>query len=413
MTEKLAFIFRGNGTYVFWSGALLAGAVLLNYGIWYEKPALQAAGAVAMIAALAETVALRLRGRDRKTTAETPQPVPTSEKPASPSPSPRPARPPADPHDVDALVEQMLAEGRVALLLRPQIAGNLSEEQFGQAISVLTETTALVPDGEVALDEGDSQRVVSVGRFFLDRYPVTNREYYEFVSTGGYRQMALWDEAILPALMQFLDRTGQPGPKYWSDGCYPPGEEKHPVTGVSWYEAFAYARWVGKRLPTDAEWVKAGAWPVPLSNSAHAQRRFPWGDVMDRTRANLYGSGPGRTVPVDHYPGGVSVGGVYQLVGNVWEWTTGNYRGSQLPAESLPPGGLSPEMVLKNLRGGAYDTYFDNQATCQFSSGENPLGRRRNIGFRCAVGVCDLTLVRKGVSKKEADREVCIVNQEG
>ena len=123
---------------------------------------------------------------------------------------------------------------------------------------------ALVPDGEVALEETDSPRVVAVQRLFLDRYPVTNREYYEFVAAGGYQQMALWDESILPAVLDFVDRTDQPGPKYWENGCYPAGEERHPVVGVSWYEAAAYARWVGKRLPSDAEWVKAGCWPVPL-----------------------------------------------------------------------------------------------------------------------------------------------------
>ena len=133
--------------------------------------------------------------------------------------------------------------------------------------------------------------------------------------------MAIWDQEIWPAVLDFVDQTGHPGPRFWHNGRYPRGEDNHPVVGVSWYEAAAYARWVGKRLPTDAEWVKAGSWPVALAGHPLLQRRYPWGEAMDRGRANLWGSGPGRTVSVDQFPGGVSVGGVQQLIGNVWEWT--------------------------------------------------------------------------------------------
>jgi iron(II)-dependent oxidoreductase len=117
---------------------------------------------------------------------------------------------------------------------------------------------------------------------------------------------------------------------------------------------------------------------------------------MDRERANLWGSGPGTTVPVTDFPDGVSVGGVYQLIGNVWEWTSGNYRpGEHLEGEMLLP------VPMKNLRGGAFDTYFDNQATCHFYSGENPVARKDNIGFRCAVGVCDLVLSRNAAAQPD------------
>jgi iron(II)-dependent oxidoreductase len=232
-------------------------------------------------------------------------------------------------------------------------------------------------------------RVVQVQRFFLDRYPVTNEQYYEFVAAGGYEQVALWEESILPAVLDLVDRTGMPGPRYWRDGCYLPGEEYHPVVGVSWYEAAACARWLGKRLPSDAEWVKAGSWPVAISPSACQQRKYPWGDTMDRRRANLWGAGPEKIVPVHAFAEGVSVGGVYQLVGNVWEWTGGSFR-----ATDHLVGELTLPSPMKSIRGGAFDTYFDNQATCHFGSGENPLSRRHNIGFRCAIGVCDLLLTR-------------------
>jgi len=378
-------------------GALgTVGLLNLGLGIVFIQPLVTAAGAAVLAYAL-----WRLRPARRRTP-QSPQP------PAPPEPRPpRPAAAAAPSGDPDALVRQMLLQGRYALLLRPQVAGNLREEQLKEIRESLFSTMALVPDGEVvlglldeALDEGKLEdeeiaqcrgRVVRVEHFLIDRYPATNRQYYEFVAAGCYEQMALWDEPIWPAVLDFVDATGHPGPRFWRKGCYLPGREDHPVVGVSWYEALAYARWLGKRLPTGAEWVKAGSWPVTLSGG-RVQRRYPWGETMDRSKTNLWGTGPGSTVPVDHHSEGVSVGGVYQLIGNVWEWTTSDLRG-----EALGPGPLSLDTPLKSIRGGAFDTYFDNQATCHFQSGEPPISRRHNIGFRCAVGVCDLMLAANAV----------------
>jgi iron(II)-dependent oxidoreductase len=152
---------------------------------------------------------------------------------------------------------------------------------------------------------------------------------------------------------------------------------------VSWYEASAFARWVGKRLPTDAEWTKAGAWPVESAPGRIAQRRYPWGESFDIRRANLWGSNRKGTVDVDEYPDGESVGGVHQLVGNVWEWT-----GTSL-ATTAEPSFHVPE-TFKSIRGGAFDTYFENHATCHYQSGEHPLARRHNIGFRLALPMSTL-----------------------
>jgi gamma-glutamyl hercynylcysteine S-oxide synthase len=119
---------------------------------------------------------------------------------------------------------------------------------------------------------------------------------------------------------------------------------------------------------------------------------------MDLGRANLWGSGPGGVVAVTEFPEGVSVGGAYQLIGNVWEWTSGAFRGTGGGHWQLPT-------PMKSIRGGAFDTYFDNQAACQFQSGESPLARRHNIGFRCAVGVCDLELAGPTPSAPEVAEE--------
>src|SRR5205823_5263762 len=98
-----------------------------------------------------------------------------------------------------------------------------------------------------------------------------------------------------------------------------------------------------------------------------------------------WGSGQHRTVPVRALPTGASASGVEQLIGNVWEWTSSSF-GAWEPAGRK----IETTMPLKSIRGGAFDTYFDTQAHCQFQSGERPLARKHNIGFRCALGFCDV-----------------------
>jgi len=320
----------------------------------------------------------------------------------APPVAPRPKPILAQPDNTEQLVEQMLAQGRFALLLRPEIANNLSPDQFERAWNALEANMALVPAGELLLgfasrtsdthsleqDEGsqsENSLPILVEYFHLDRYPVTNQQFQQFVDGGGYEQAGIWEPEILPAVLDFVDLTGAPGPRFWRDGHYPDGQDECPVVGVSWYEACAYARWIGKRLPTDPEWEKAGSWPLSVSGQIRSQRRFPWGDAMDRLRCNIWGSGPEQVVPVTTFPEGVSVGGVYQLIGNTWEWTTGSF-GCWGPVRRE----LMVSVPMKSVRGGAYDTYFENQATCQFVSGENPVSRKHNIGFRCALSTCDL-----------------------
>src|SRR3954452_6802234 len=308
-----------------------------------------------------------------------------------------------------SLARQMIAQGRVALLLRPQIASTLSPEDYQAAQDALDEAMAMVPVGSVAMrarcyeamDEEESrraERLIHVEGLFLDRYAVSNRDYLEFVEDGGYEQMSLWDEAIWPAVLGFVDRTGQPGPRYWENSVFPHGKDDHPVIGVSWYEACAYARWAGKRLPSDAEWVKAASWPVFTDGQRPVQRRFPWGDSMDRRRAHIWGSGHDGTVPVQSLTSGASVNGVQQLVGNVWEWTSGSF-GAWEPAGRK----IETAMPLKSIRGGAFDTYFETQTHCQFQSGESPLARKHNIGFRCAVGFCDVAHMNEAVPPQHAE----------
>lgn len=309
-----------------------------------------------------------------------------------------------------SLSEQLLAQGRVALLLRPQIAESLSPAELQDAQDALDDAMAIVPHGAVcvrarcydALDEeaaARAERLVEVEGLFLDRFTVTNREYQKFIADGGYEQMSLWDEAIWPAVLGFVDRTGQPGPKYWEHGVCAAGQENHPVVGVSWYEACAYARWMGKRLPTDPEWVKAASWPIFAEGTKPVQRRFPWGDSMDRSKANIAGSGHHGLVSVDALPAGASVNGVEQLIGNVWEWTSSAF-GAWEPAGRK----IETEQPLKSVRGGAFDTYFESQSHSQFQSGAGPLERKHNIGFRCALGFCDVAHMSQSVEPESTEQ---------
>jgi formylglycine-generating enzyme required for sulfatase activity len=304
------------------------------------------------------------------------------------------------PKTTDGLVDELLADGRYALMLRSETKRHLTQHQVLRAIRQLDEAMALVPAGRVLVghlaelsnsscgqadvDPKLTQRnLVMVLPVYLDRHCVTNAEYQRFVDAGGYEQLEFWHEEALPALLDFVDQTGAPGPRYWSDGQYPSDDHRLPVVGISWFEAWAYARWVGKQLPNDAEWTKAAAWPVESAPGRVAQRRYPWGESFDVRRAHLYGSGHSAPVAVDEFPSGMSVGGIHQLIGNVWEWTA-------TPLTEVGDTTLHVSESVMSIRGGAFDTYFENQATCHFQSGEHALSRRRNIGFRLALPMSDL-----------------------
>jgi gamma-glutamyl hercynylcysteine S-oxide synthase len=310
------------------------------------------------------------------------------------------------PQDTDALVDELLTDGRYSLMLRPQTKEHLTQPQLRRAIRQLDECMALVPAGRVLigqlaelansscgqpeLDPKMLQRgLVSIGPVYLDRFCVTNADYQRFVDALGYEKLEHWHEEALPALLDFVDQSGAPGPRYWIDGQYPADEQRLPVVGISWYEACAYARWVGKRLPEDAEWTKAAAWPVESSPGRIAQRRYPWGESFDVRRAHLYGSGRLAPVAVDEFPSGTSVGGVHQLIGNVWEWTA-------TPLAHVADPTLHVSESVMSIRGGAFDTYFENQATSHYQSGEHALSRRPNIGFRLALRLSDLEAPNDG-----------------
>ncbi len=178
-------------------------------------------------------------------------------------------------------------------------------------------------DGMTIVDEGESPVSppgTAVPAFLIDKYEVTNAGFLKFVAAGGYRDQTFWPETLIvngkplpwaEALHTFVDRTGLPGPRSWSDGTFREGKGDHPVVGVSWYEATAYARWLGKELPTREQW-----WRSALGDTRGA---FPWGNDVKTAelRANF---GLVGTRPVGSYPLGVSPFGCFDMAGNVREW---------------------------------------------------------------------------------------------
>ena len=157
----------------------------------------------------------------------------------------------------------------------------------------------------------------AVPAFMIDRHEVTNAAYKEFVEAGGYERRSLWDGfdfrkdgRSLPvgeALRLFVDSTGRPGPGAWELGTYPEGRGNYPVSGISWYEAMAYARFRGRSLPTAYHWLRAAVPGSELAVSLSASI----------APASNYGTaGP---APVGQYPG-LGPWGTYDMFGNVREW---------------------------------------------------------------------------------------------
>lgn len=254
----------------------------------------------------------------------------------------------------------------------------------------LDQRFGLVPEGFVSLPEtvqdypGCPEIDVDVEPFLLARHPITNAQFQKFVDFGGYEELELWPKDIWPHLIDFKDLTGNPGPRFWRRGRHDRRLADHPVVGVCFYEAMAYAAWAGFRLPTEAEWQMAASWRI--RSEAHVLRRYPWGDALDTARCNIWASGVRNTVPVSAYEAGAAPNGVLQLCGNVWEWTASEFNVTDRHGRPI-----IGDMLMKSVRGGAFDTYFASQATSFFRTGLAALARVHNTGFRCAMHMEEMT----------------------
>jgi ergothioneine biosynthesis protein EgtB len=241
--------------------------------------------------------------------------------------------------------------------------------------------------GTFAWDNEKPAHKVFLEDFQIDRAPVSNGDYFEFIKAGGYQDFRWWHSAGWTQVNQ----DNWQAPLYWEQhdgqwmirdfaGLHAAKDKlNEPVSHVSFLEAAAYAKWAGKRLPTEAEWEKAATLSPDNSRAA-----FPWGDdAPDESRGNLFENGLWSPASIGAFPKGQSAGGCHQMIGDVWEWTTSDY---------VPYPGFKSEFDEYNdkwfvgqkvLRGGSFATpQIHIRAT--YRNFFYPHERWMIGGFRCA-----------------------------
>jgi formylglycine-generating enzyme required for sulfatase activity len=176
-------------------------------------------------------------------------------------------------------------------------------------------------------------RTISLGTYYIDRYPVTNYQYHRFVDDTGHREPLLWNDPSWKQPMQ-------------------------PVVFIGWNDARAYARWAGKKLPSEAQWEKAGR--------GIDSRWWAWGHEFLPGKCNSREYGLGRTSEIGIFHEGISPYGCYDMCGNVWEMCEGTWQGEYLP-----------------MRGGCFlGSAAFVRVTCRWTP-EDPANGAHWLGFRC------------------------------
>lgn len=201
-----------------------------------------------------------------------------------------------------------------------------------------------------------SNRVVRIDSFLIDKYPVTNTQYYDFITNSGYK----------PAdTTRYL--------RDWESGMYRQGQEKYPVVYLSYEDMQAYAKWAQKRLPTEAEWQ--------IAAQGNDKRKWPWGDEFHGTYCN---NAFNRPTPVDAFPKGQSSCGAFDMVGNVWQMTNDMYfNGSDYFTIIRGGSFYKPESSWWYIQGGPQQL-DKTQMLLMVSPG---FDRSPNVGFRCVLDI--------------------------
>jgi formylglycine-generating enzyme required for sulfatase activity len=220
-------------------------------------------------------------------------------------------------------------------------------------------SVVVVPAGWFLMgqDEGhrshQPQREVYLDTYVIDCTEVTNAAFGEFVEETGYEAMG-WNAQLAQ------------------------DQSSEPVTGVLWRDAEAYCRWMGKRLPTEAEWEKAAR--------GTDGRRYPWGEAWDPTKANTAEEGRGGVLPVGSHPEGASPYGVLDMAGNAAEWVA-DYVDPEYYSYAPDRNPHGPDLVLdRGLRGGSWASPSEHAQTF-FRDSSHSARPNWRVGFRCAASV--------------------------
>jgi len=229
---------------------------------------------------------------------------------------------------------------------------------------------------------------IDLAPFWIDTTPVTNAAYQAFIAAGGYDDRRFWSEAgwahRTKARLVAPQFWRPEGGGAWSRLRYGYREQlvaDEPVMHVCFFEAEAYARWAGKRLPTEAEWEKAAS----IEPGSGRKRRYPWGDEPPtEAHANL-GQRHFRPAPAGAYPAGVSPWGCHQMIGDVWEWTSSSF--DAYPGFAWFPYPEYSQVFFggdyRVLRGGSWATQ-PGAIRATFRNWDYPIRRQIFSGFRCA-----------------------------
>jgi len=214
------------------------------------------------------------------------------------------------------------------------------------------------------------RRRVTLAAFGIDPYPVTVVQYGRFIADGGYQRRDLWSDAGWQ-----LVSAGPSRPRFWDEPEWKAYlTPNRPVVGVSYFEAEAYARWRGRRLPTEAEWERAAR--------GEDGSEYPWGEGFDPERCHHRGGHRG-TLPVGCFPAGRSAAGAFDMAGNVWEWCQDWFDPAYYAvAPERDPMGPA-EGRLKVGRGGGWNA-MPGQLRCANRNAWPPEARFSNLGFRLA-----------------------------
>ena len=259
--------------------------------------------------------------------------------------------------------------------------------------------------GQVGVPWAEPVSDFYIAGFYIDIHEVSNAKYKAFIDARGYTTEAYWN----PVGWAWRVANSITLPENWNHATYHgggiAGMGEFPVNGVSWFEADAYCRWAGKRLPTEAEWEKAAKGGCethgdPGQCDSSDSSTYPWGDGLTGPQANYYGSGDpyernGWTTPVGYYDGRNHGGyqtidspspyGLYDVAGNVWEWCSTGYAGYPYApnddGRENPP--VSYDECCRVLRGGSFIISYDFNLRCAYRGNSYPFIRDGSIGFRC------------------------------